>query len=38
MQQQMSGRTTLFGQLKIDQLYFGQLNLASYFMQIWLDL
>ena len=27
-------RATLFGQLKIGQLFFGQLNLASYFMQI----
>ena len=29
---------TLFGQLKIGQLLFGQLSLTSYFMQIRLDL
>ena len=31
-------RATLFGQLKIGQLFFGQLNLADYLMQIRLDL
>ena len=29
---------TLFGQLEIGQLFFDQLNLANYFMQIRLDL
>ena len=29
---------TLFGQLKIGQLFFGQLNSASYFMEIRLDI
>ena len=28
---------TLFGQLKIGQLFFGQLDLANYLMQIRLD-
>ena len=29
---------TLFGQLKIGQLFFGQLNSASYFMEIRLEI
>ena len=29
---------TLFGQLKIGQLFLGQLNLANYFIKIRLDL
>ena len=36
--QSAGARATLFGQLKIGQLVFGQLNLANYLMQIRLDL
>ena len=34
----MMDGVTLFFQLKIGQLFFGQLNLANYLMQIRLDL